>query len=667
VNFGPYQVLGELGRGGMGIVFRGRAPDGRDVAVKVLINQAKTDALARFDRERRMVSAFTEAEGFVPLLDAGSAPQGPFLVMPFVTGGTLRDRMKRGPMPIDDCVAIVLALSRAVARAHERGIVHRDLKPENVLFSGDGQPLVTDLGLAKHFRKDVDGASQSVSLSREGGFVGTVGYMAPEQMGSAKDVGPPADVFALGAILYECLAGEPAFSGDSVHEVVAKIVSATRPPVVSNLRKDTPRWLSHVVGRALERDLPARYPDAAALAHALEAGPSGAPPPSRTPLVALLTVVALAAGGVAFAATRGKGEASPPAPTPVPVVTTHATAPTPAPRTRKPGEPPEWFAALPKDDRPPFPLPFGVTIGEKPGEYLYAKDDSVLVFVPAGSFNMGWEGGAWSRDERVVHEVVLSAYFIGKYEVTVDQFRAFVAATAHKTVAESGGSGLCRMRGEGQKEGTEGPVDGANWRRPFLERDVEAQGNQPVSQVGWQDTQAYCRWAGLRLPTEAEWEKACGWDPKARKSHRLPWGVDYAKEPFEFFKAGTPHYANLADIALLKEPLRARIDIFPGYDDGFARTAPVGSFPEGASAYGALDMIGNVQEWVQDNFIDHFYETGPKNDPVASDERSGMRLLRGCSFTSYPRNARASYRLDQPDFYVSEDTGFRIALSAKAR
>src|SRR5205085_9317034 len=125
-------------------------------------------------------------------------------------GGTLRDRLARGPLALGEATALVTKIARALGRAHERGLVHRDVKPENVLFDAAGEPLVADLGLAKHFRRDL---GMSASLSRTHETRGTPGYMAPEQVESAKDAGPPADVFALGAVLYECLGGIAAFEG----------------------------------------------------------------------------------------------------------------------------------------------------------------------------------------------------------------------------------------------------------------------------------------------------------------------------------------------------------------------------------------------------------------------------------------------------------------------
>ncbi|MBI3726071.1 serine/threonine protein kinase, partial [bacterium] len=154
MRIGAYEVVSELGRGGMGVVYRARSQDGREVAIKVL-SGSRPESLARFERERRLVALFGEREGFVPLLDHGSSPGGPFIVMPLVPGGTLADRLRRGPLGIDETIALGRALAEAVARAHERGIVHRDLKPENILFTRDGplgKPLVADLGLAKHWR-----------------------------------------------------------------------------------------------------------------------------------------------------------------------------------------------------------------------------------------------------------------------------------------------------------------------------------------------------------------------------------------------------------------------------------------------------------------------------------------------------------------------------------
>ncbi|HZV02943.1 MAG TPA: serine/threonine-protein kinase, partial [Planctomycetota bacterium] len=205
--YGKYEAVAELGRGGMGVVYRGRAIDsGANVAIKVVSSIDPMD-LDRFERERRLLANFNAEDGFVPLLDAGVAGGRPYVVMPLLEGGTLSDRLRRGPLPVAEAVALVRRLARALRGAHERGIIHRDLKPSNVLFDRDGNAFVADLGLAKHFRRDVPGGGKSQSLTETGASTGTLGYMAPEQLGDAKTVSPRADVFALGAILHECLSG----------------------------------------------------------------------------------------------------------------------------------------------------------------------------------------------------------------------------------------------------------------------------------------------------------------------------------------------------------------------------------------------------------------------------------------------------------------------------
>src|SRR5262249_13501635 len=141
MDVGGYEVTSELGRGGMGVVLRARSPDGKDVALKVLHAADSKSALARFERERRLLATLGEEGGFVPLLDAGDSPRGPFIVMPLLPGGTLRDRLERGPLAVEDAVALFVALASALGRAHALGIVHRDLKPENVLFTAEGRPL----------------------------------------------------------------------------------------------------------------------------------------------------------------------------------------------------------------------------------------------------------------------------------------------------------------------------------------------------------------------------------------------------------------------------------------------------------------------------------------------------------------------------------------------
>ncbi len=298
MKIGPYDVLAELGRGGMGVVFRVRAPGGGEAALK-LLGDVDQWALVRFEREKRLLALLGEEHGFVPLLDAGSSGKGAWLVMPLVPGGTLRRRLDDGPLAVEETVALGVRLATALGAAHERGIIHRDVKPENVLFTREGVPLVADLGLAKHFDTGARGATQSVRLTVDGAPKGTVGYMAPEQVEDFATVGPPADVYSLGAVLYECLAGRPAFEGKNVLELLTKVASGTVEPIA---RPGVPAWLEEVVLRALARDPSRRFADGGSLARAL--GGSAKPAARRARLVPLLAALLVGIIALALEAPR---------------------------------------------------------------------------------------------------------------------------------------------------------------------------------------------------------------------------------------------------------------------------------------------------------------------------------------------------------------------------
>ncbi len=302
----PYTIESLIGRGGMGAVYKAKSPQGRAVAIKLLVATNSPEAAARFARETKLASQLGAAEGFVPVLDQGRAPAGPYIVMPLLDGGTLRDRLEKGQLSIATASGFGLALARSMGAAHERGIVHRDLKPENVLFDGP-RPLIADLGLGKDLLATPD------ALSKTGVFLGTPGYTAPEQINDAKSVGPGADVFALGAILYECLVGTAAFEGDDPHSRSARIASGTLTPP-RKLRPEIPRDLEAVVLRALASDPLERYRDARELEHALRA--VGGRGPSRAPLLAAVGVLVLLLLVAAFLIGRASQRAPLPPPPP---------------------------------------------------------------------------------------------------------------------------------------------------------------------------------------------------------------------------------------------------------------------------------------------------------------------------------------------------------------
>jgi tRNA A-37 threonylcarbamoyl transferase component Bud32 len=273
---GAYQLLEELEQGGMGIVYKARHVTlGRVVALKMM----RADALARpqdaqrFEREMRAVARLNHPH-IIPIYEVGRHENRPYYTMAYAPGGSLARHRQR--LPADPRAVLVLMekVARAVHYAHEQGIVHRDLKPGNVLLDERGEPLVGDFGLAKLHDSDVE-------LTQTGAVLGTPAYMAPEQAaGRTRDIGPPTDVWALGVMLYEFLAGRRPFQGDSGEEMKQRIRTDAPARLRSVAAGVDPR-IEAVVHQCLHKATARRYATAAALADDLARCLRGEQPGAR--------------------------------------------------------------------------------------------------------------------------------------------------------------------------------------------------------------------------------------------------------------------------------------------------------------------------------------------------------------------------------------------------
>jgi len=630
-----YRIAKLVGQGGFGAVYRAWDLSlSQPVALKENID-AGLESQRQFEREAKLLAGLRHAN-LPRVIDHFIMPgQGQYLVMDFVEGRSLAALLAERGGPLSE--AEVLPWIRQVADALEYlhtsspPVIHRDIKPDNIIVTADGRAMLVDFGISKVYE-----ANKGTTI---GAKAVTPGFSPPEQYGQGR-TDARSDVYALGATLYTLLTGQVPPEGPDLSSGSALLP----PPVTVNPA------ISATVSGAIEAAMtPSVSQRLASAGEFIAALTTGAPTPSGRvvqrqsadvragqrsrpvlPLIvgAVVLVALLALGGWLLSRRDDNGADADVATFPAatqPAVAAQpttaeltATAPAAMPSPEPTTAPTATTAPAQVFDSRTIPLPGGVTV-----EQLY---------VPGGSFRMG--SASSEADERPIHSVTLDAYWLDRTEVTVRQFAAFAADTGHQTLAEQQGSG------HGFTTNGWEPIDGAFWRQPQGPGDgLEAQDDHPVVQVSWDDAGAYCAWAGGRLPTEAEWEYAAR-GPDART---FPWGDGFEAVQLNFCDRNC--FLEWADSEA---------------DDGFVLTAPVGSFPDGASWMGALDMAGNVWEWTADWYGPEYYDTAPASDP-RGPESGVQRVVRGGGWDDTLDFARAAnrhvYAPDRPQNYL----GFRCA------
>ena len=270
-KLGQYEILGPLGAGSMGEVYRARDTRlNRDVAIKVLPDLAsiEPDRLQRFEIEAKAAAALSHPN-ILSVFQMGTHDGAPYLVSELLEGKTLAENLRRGPLPLRQAVQYGVQIAHGLAAAHEKGIVHRDLKPENLFVTKEGRVKILDFGLAKVTPSQQVPKNLATTITRMGVAMGTVGYMSPEQVrGQVTD--HRTDIFALGAILYEMVMGQRTFQRATEADTVSAILNE-EPPPITQTSPDLPVALERVIRRCLEKNPEQRFQSASDLAFALEA------------------------------------------------------------------------------------------------------------------------------------------------------------------------------------------------------------------------------------------------------------------------------------------------------------------------------------------------------------------------------------------------------------
>ena len=606
---GRYTVEKEVGRGGMAVVYRARdLKHDRLVAIKVLKPEL-ANALGpdRFLREIKVTAQLSHPH-ILPLLDSGEADGLIYYVMPFVEGETLRHRLHRdGKLPLDEALRITREVADGLESAHRRGVIHRDVKPENILIE-EGHAVVADFGIARAVAE-----SSEQKLTATGIAVGTPEYMSPEQMmgGRAGAIDARTDVYALAAVLHELLTGTPPKHGTLAErsEIPGDVARVLRRAMDNNPERRFPTTLAFVeaLPRSSSSDLGAvtrlarrpkyaipailvvllalltvfiagrpgrsrergrallaqatlladsgRYEEAyEAFQQAEQALPGDSAAAQLLPRVAdILTVTSEPAGARVFAEHFSDSTAAHPV--------GQSLGETPVRERRLPRA--DYRIRIEKDGFVPVITPLRVHGNRSQRNAGLRSRDPVIIavrlepsdstppdmaFIPGGAYTLA------GPKMPINLTTQLDDYFIDRYEVSNDQYQAFVTSGGYSH------ANLSRFR---DRTGMAGPRGWSGQEYP------QNQGRYPVTGVSWLEASAYCTALQKRLPTIFEWEKAArnGLTATA-EGVMMPWG-----------------YVGPGDATA------ARANF------GGSGPAPVDAYPFGISPYGAYNMAGNVKEW----------------------------------------------------------------------
>lgn len=696
-----YRVEGFIASGAMKTVYRVRDLE-RSVplALKMLHGDLEEDPamLRSFKRETKAIQELGHPN-IVRFYGLEQAKKMVFMLEEYIDGPALKDILKeRKKLSVEESLVYLKAMCAALGYAHNRGIVHCDVKPGNVMVNQGGEIKLTDFGIARHTGSDTTSTLAGA---------GTPAYMAPEQV-MEKEVTAATDVYALGVMLYEMLTGQRPFrgtesgserGGNTQNERIRYAHLKLDPPDPRRLNKALSEELAGAVLKALEKEPRERYQttaeffetvcqvagipsarvsDRAPLKHTIscedeeqeeddrtpEGDGGGFEPefipawrriwgriwPQNSPYLALGVVVMGMVSFFIFRPDPGEEKSTTIAqnqpsrsiilPTTSPATSDAETQTVPSP---SPTRTQQVFTAT---SVPPTatvlapPAISDVKLIDAGIFWMGASDEDIRIVTDLGSdfFRL-------FQNELPYHEVYLDAFYIDTYEVTNRKFQEFISSTNYVTLAERDRSLPRIYLYTPSGSDPDFTIDGtANWKNP----DARGTGIQkildhPVVFIAWQDANAYCHWVAPNghLPTEAQWVKAA----RGTDGRVYPWGNIYNGE-----------FLNGSDYTLQQDR-----SLFM-YDDGFKFTAPVGSYPQGASPYGVQDMLGNVSEWVQDYYDGNYYASSPTNNPTGPSIGSGDQyFIHGGSWYSGPKFNRISRRQFPEDMGIQQNFGFRCA------
>jgi serine/threonine-protein kinase len=661
-NIGKYEIIEEIGRGGFATVYEARDTVlDRVVALKVLHPYWTADPhfSERFRREARAAARLRHSS-IVTIYETGEADDHLYIAMEYLPGGTLRQLLEvEGVLTLKQALPILEQLAEALDYAHAQGVVHRDIKPGNIVIEETDrgvQAYLTDFGLVKA----MEGTAALTSL---GTLLGSPEYMAPEQAEpeTAGMVGPAADRYALGIVTYQMLTGRVPFPGNTPSTLNAHEHKPVPPP--RSLRPGLPQQVETALLKMLSKAPEDRFDSAAAFIAQLRAAWQGEPktrqheqalPPLYRQmreaaegkawgrvldLVARIQAVEPGYRDVAHWREQALITLEAPSSRPFPwrwiagvgggialvicVVLAVAFGPQLIPSSQELTETPTPPVVTDTPASTPTP-----TITPTPGAGVTRTreaDGMTMVYVPEGRFEMGSTDAeidavlrqcreslgqgecdrGWYEDEYPSHSVSLDNFWIDRTEVTNIQYAVCVA------------DGDCEPPSS----------DGSYTRESYYGNPAYA--DYPVLYVSWNDANAYCRWAGGRLPTEAEWEYAA----RGPEGFAYPWGDSAPNETL------LNYAANEGD------------------------TTEVGSYPAGASWVGTLDMAGNVWEWVVDWYDEGYYAISPVENPMGP-EPTNRKVLRGGGWSYDALYVRAMERYWTDPGDSSTNIGFRCVATA---